>query len=219
MQVNNECSHKGLLAGLVLGRGVVIASSPDILKRRIESLISQRKTDEFPPEDLKVEVRNLLRSGGFKPSGRNKPASEYLAQAAKEDRFPLINNLVDINNYVSLLTGLPISLLDLDVVSERILLRYGTAGEKYVFNEAGQEIDITGLISVCSQDPLPGKPLGNPVKDSTEGKINPSTTSVMYIVFAPASWLSREELDKYLSLLEDLLREFGLCSTTQRLIA
>src|SRR3712207_7695492 len=44
----------------------------------------------------------LLRNGGFRPSGRNKPASEYLAQAAREGRFPRINNLVDVNNLVSL---------------------------------------------------------------------------------------------------------------------
>ena len=36
-------------------------------------------------------VRDLLRHGGFKPAGRSKPASEYLAAAFAEDRFPRIS--------------------------------------------------------------------------------------------------------------------------------
>jgi len=97
-------------------------------------------------------VRGLLRRGGFKPSGRNKPASEYLAQAAREGRFPRINNLVDVNNLISLESGLPISLLDLAAVGERAEIRYGAPGEKYVFNSGGQEIELAGLICVLLND-------------------------------------------------------------------
>ena len=74
---------------------------------------AQRATEDFPPPHVKEPIRALLPRGGFKPAGRNKPASEYLAQAAREARFPRINNCVYINNLLSLESGLPISLLDL----------------------------------------------------------------------------------------------------------
>ncbi len=59
---------------------------------------------------VKSAVRDLLRAGGYKPSGRSKPASEYLAAAAAKGEFPRINALVDACNVVSLHAGLPISL-------------------------------------------------------------------------------------------------------------
>src|SRR5262245_36025994 len=63
---------------------------------------------------IRTAVRDLLRHGGFKPAGRSKPASEYLVGALAEDRFPRINALVDTCNVVSLHSGLPISLVDVD---------------------------------------------------------------------------------------------------------
>jgi hypothetical protein len=36
-------------------------------------------------DDVRAAVRGLLRHGGFKPTGRSKPASEYLIRAANEE--------------------------------------------------------------------------------------------------------------------------------------
>ncbi len=35
-------------------------------------------------DDVRSAVRDLIRHGGFKPTGRSKPASEYLLKAARE---------------------------------------------------------------------------------------------------------------------------------------
>ena len=60
----------------------------------------------------KLLVRNLLRHGGFKPSGRSKPASEYLISAVEKGRLGSINAAVDCCNVASLHSGLPISVVD-----------------------------------------------------------------------------------------------------------
>ena len=127
--------------------------------------------EEFPPPTVKTGIRKMLKRGGFSPSGRNKPASEYLAQTAREGRFPAINNLVDINNLVSLEHGLPISMLDLDVAGEAIEIRYGRAGEKYVFNSMGQEIDLEGLICICLRDGGRGIAAGESGEGFDDGEI------------------------------------------------
>src|SRR4051812_32854911 len=49
-------------------------------------------------DKVRGAVRALLRHGGYKPSGRGKPASEYLQAAMAEARFPSINPLVDVCN-------------------------------------------------------------------------------------------------------------------------
>ncbi|NLF25745.1 MAG: hypothetical protein GX589_08855 [Deltaproteobacteria bacterium] len=209
MNIVNHLKSNGLAAGIVCARGVTISPSPTPLDERLRALVSRRKQEDFPPPDLKNSVRNLLRRGGFKPSGRNKPASEYLAQAAREDRFPFINNLVDINNYVSLYSGLPASLLDLAITGEAVSLRCGKTGEKYVFNEAGQEIDLAGLICICRDEGENSVPLGNPVKDSMLAKLSASTRSVLGVIFAPQEALSTEDLHSYAHLFGDLLKEHG----------
>src|SRR5262245_64895060 len=67
-------------------------------------------------DTVRAEVRQLLRHSGFKPAGRSKPASEYLHAVQCEGRFPAINAAVDTCNIVSLHSGLPISLVDLDLL-------------------------------------------------------------------------------------------------------
>src|SRR5262245_38786006 len=57
-------------------------------------------------------VRDLLRHGGFKPTGRSKPASEYLLKAVRDGLLTSINLAVDACNVVSLHSGLPISVVD-----------------------------------------------------------------------------------------------------------
>ena len=115
MRVSVTLHDPEFLAGVVLARGVKVGPSPESLIRLLDEATAQ----PTPDEPMKDPVRAMLRRGGFKPSGRNKPASEYLAQAAREGRFPRINNLVDVINLLSLESGLPISLLDLAAIGDQ----------------------------------------------------------------------------------------------------
>ncbi len=215
MQVINRLQQSGLLAAVVVARGVVVEQTSEQLKSLLDKLVDERKNQEFPAE-TKEAVRNLLKSGGFKPSGRNKPASEYLAQAAREGRFPLINNLVDINNYISLKTGLPISLLDADAILNAVILRHGADGERYVFNSASQEIDLEGLICACSENDTP---LGNPVKDSIPGKIKDHSTNVIGIMYAPSTGPLCEVAKVGLKEFADLLSSEGKAKEVETILA
>jgi len=127
-------------------------------------------------EAVKTAVRDLLRHGGFKPAGRSKPASEYLAGAAE---FPRINAAVDACNVASLHSGLPISLVDLDRVEGALAIRIAAAGTSYVFNPSGQTIDASGL--VCLFDAA--GPTGTPVKDAQRTKTHAGTRRTLSIVW------------------------------------
>ncbi len=172
----------GALVCLVTATVEIIRPSPAALAAELASLVTLRSAEDFPSAGLKDAVRGMLRGGGFKPAGRQKPASEYLAQAAREGRFPAINGPVDCNNLLSLETGLPISLLDADELGAGALIRIGAAGERYVFNASGQEMDLSGLLCVCAAD---GAPLGNPVKDSMRGKLKDGTRRLAGFIYAP----------------------------------
>ncbi len=218
MEVINSLRDFGFGVGIVIARSVSIKPASADLKSELDELVRQRQGEDFPPPLVKEAVRGLLKKGGFKPSGRNKPASEYLAQAAREGRFPSINNLVDVNNLVSLRSGLPISLLNLDVFGTGVILRFGRESERYTFNSAGQEIDLQGLICACAG--TTDMPLGNPVKDSIAGKINEDTKNVVGIIYAPLQTkIHSEQLQACVSEFSQWLAREGQTDEIETIVA
>ena len=147
---------------------------------------AQSVGEEHVPLETRQRVRRILRYGKYKPSGRGKPASEFLLRAALADEFPLVNPPVDVNNAISLETGLPGSIFDADLCGRDLLVRRGGPGEAYVFNPSGQTIDLQDLLLVCRQHEGLWEPCGNPVKDAMITKISPSTSSVIAVLYAPA---------------------------------
>jgi DNA/RNA-binding domain of Phe-tRNA-synthetase-like protein len=213
LEVVNALADAGLRAGVVAARGVAVTPADAGLAAELDRAVARAAGAGEAP--LKGAVREMLRRGGYKPAGRGKPASEYLAQAASEGRFPRINNLVDVNNLVSLATGLPISLLDLARTTERVTLRLGAAGESYVFNAAGQTIDLAGLIVACRREADGATvPLGNPVKDAMAGKITETTRDVAFCVYAPRAAVNAGALTDILAQLEALARAHGRSGRT-----
>lgn len=130
-------------------------------------------------EELRGAVRDLLRHGGYKPTGRGKPSSEYLVRAASEGGLPRINLAVDACNAVSLHSGLPISVVDQDRAQAPLRIGLAGASERYVFNAAGQEIDIEGLLNLFDA----AGPCANAVKDAQRTKTHPGTLRTLSILW------------------------------------
>ncbi len=128
-------------------------------------------------------VRDLLRHGGYKPTGRGKPASEYLLRAVTEGALSPINVAVDACNAVSFHTGLPISVVDLD--RARAPFRVAVAPERaaYVFNASGQEIDLSGLLCLFDAE----GPCANAVKDAQRTKTSPATRRTLTVLWGAAA--------------------------------
>jgi DNA/RNA-binding domain of Phe-tRNA-synthetase-like protein len=152
-------------------------------------------------DTVRENVRRLLRPGGFKPTGRSKPASEYLLKAAGEGRLDSINLAVDACNAVSLHSGLPISVVDLDRVREPLQVSVAPAGASYVFNAAGQVIDLRGLL--CLFDAV--GPCANAVKDAQRTKTDADTRRTFSLVWSTIELPGRasETESWYRSLLEE----------------
>jgi DNA/RNA-binding domain of Phe-tRNA-synthetase-like protein len=142
-----------------------------------------------PDASVKEAVRALLRAGGFKPSGRSKPASEYLIGAAEKGALSPINPAVDACNVASLHSGLPISVVDVDRVRGSLRVDLAPEGAEYVFNASGQVIDIGGLWSIFDDD----GPCAGPVKDSQRTKTHPGTTDTISVVWGTSALPGRAE--------------------------
>ena len=151
---------------------------------------------------VRAAVRGLLRHGGYKPTGRGKPASEYLLRAAGEGALASINTAVDACNAVSLHSGLPVSVIDLDRATDPLRITIAPPGTRYVFNASGQEIDVAGLIVLADA----AGPCAGPVKDSHRTKTHAGTTRTLSVIWGTRALpgLTAAATDWYRDLLADL---------------
>ncbi|MBX5481852.1 MAG: hypothetical protein IRZ16_08450 [Myxococcaceae bacterium] len=147
------------------------------------ALVSGLRLDFAAPvkgsEAIRSAVRDLLRHGGYKPTGRGKPASEYLVRASTEGQLASINLAVDACNVVSLHSGLPISVVDLDRARPPFRIGLAPEGASYVFNASGQVIDLSGLLCLFDAE----GPCANAVKDSQRTKTHAGTTRTLSIIW------------------------------------
>ena len=156
-------------------------------------------------ERVRAEARNLLRLGGYKPTGRGKPASEYLLKASELEPLGSINIAVDVLNAVSLHSGLPISVVDLELAKPPFRIGIADDEERYVFNASGQEIALGGLL--CLHD---GEgPCANGVKDCQRTKTRNETTETLSVIWGTSA-LS-DYTDRVFAWHRALLETCGAC--------
>lgn len=169
--------------GLVWAIGLDPGVYPAEFEEQLSVLLKSRQKDLTAEEDAtRKAARDILRFGRYKPTGRGKPASEYLIRAAREDAFPRISPAVDICNYISLKHLVPASVWDLDLAGLRVVARRGRAEESYVFNASQQEIALEDLLLLADSSDTP---MVNPVKDSHRTKTHAATRNVAGIMYIP----------------------------------
>lgn len=130
-------------------------------------------------EGVRAAVRDLLRAGGYKPTGRGKPASEYLVRAASEGALASINLAVDACNAVSLHSGFPISVVDRERAHDPFRIAIAPEGASYVFNASGQEIDLSGLLCLWDAE----GPCANAVRDAQRTKTTADTRETLSVIW------------------------------------
>ena len=163
-------------------------------------------------DEIRVLVRDLLRSGGYKPTGRGKPASEYLVRAADDGALGSINAAVDACNAVSLHSGLPISVVDQDKTRPPLRIATGEPDEGYVFNKSGQEIKVEGLLCLYDAD----GPCANGVKDSQRTKTGDETVRVLSLVWGSVDLV--EHTERTVAWYRELLERAGANTWTVTLV-
>jgi len=162
-----------------------MSSSPDL-----RALLTLDAAAPLSRDDsVREAVRALLRHGGFKPTGRSKPASEYLLRAVGDSVLSSINLAVDACNIVSLHSGLPISVVDLDRAREPLRVGIAPSEASYIFNASGQTIDLGGLLCLFDAE----GPCANAVKDAQRTKTTAETRRTLSLIWGTKSLTGRAE--------------------------
>jgi DNA/RNA-binding domain of Phe-tRNA-synthetase-like protein len=80
---------------------------------------------------------------------------------------------------VSLHSGLPVSVVDLDRAREPLRVGLAPSGASYVFNASGQTIDLGGLLCLFDAD----GPRANAVKDAQHTKTGAATRRTLSLIW------------------------------------
>jgi len=205
MNVENRIDSHVQLGCISIASLDMISPFP-LMEERLEELLHERAGDltEFEDE-FRLACRDMLRIGSYKPTGRSRPASEYLLRSATNSSFPRINPVVDLINYISLKYLVPLSLWDMEKVkADSWLFRTGHNEESYVFNATGQAIALQDLVTGYAVIQSDEQPIVNPVKDSLQTKTDENTRKAGIAIYYPSHWAGEPSLEYILEELTEL---------------
>lgn len=153
----------------------------------VESLIRERFSGRTPAQiDELAPARALYRAAGIDPT-RYRPSSEALMRrVVRGGKLPRINAAVDLANLAAVSYWLPIGLYDAGRIIGKVRLRLGREEEGY----PGIRKEWVGLAGrLLLEDE--GGPFGNPSSDSARTAVKPSTTRLLWVIFAPGDYPRR----------------------------
>jgi DNA/RNA-binding domain of Phe-tRNA-synthetase-like protein len=135
-----------------------------------------------------VATRAAYKALGKDPARYRGSAEALLRRVIAGKGLPRINNVVDVINYVSVESRLPVGLYDLAHVEGDIVFRAGRAGETYK-GIGKYDLNLEGLPVFC--DAL--GPHGSPTSDSERTMVTEATGQVLAIIisFGGADTLQR----------------------------
>lgn len=165
----------------------------DALAMRLSGEVTDPATE--PPV---AALRAMYKRLGKDPSRYRGSPEALLRRLRWGKELYRISNVVDVVNYVSLATRLPIGLYDLPLLSPPLTLRRGEAGEAY--DGIGKEkLNLEALPVLADVN----GPFGSPTSDSRRTSVTEDTREVLAVIFGVAG---REALETSVELLAEMLR-------------
>ncbi len=196
---------------------VEVANSSTALQDALNTLIDNKRQELEVPDISQLPPIKMGRKA-YKATGKD-PARYRLASEAllrrivKGKEMYFVNNVVEINNYISIAWGFPICAFDTGKIQGEVSFTVGTADDVYEGIGRG-DLNIEGLPAFA--DEL-GK-FGTPTSDSVRTQITEDTKQLTMAIVAFDGVTAA--LDEALSKLQEMLREYaGATQVSTRIIS
>ena len=170
---------------------VTVEKSPPELWKYINSYVKQARLSELTNQELidKPHIRDsrLFYKALGKDPHRYRISSEALIRRIISGKgLYRVNNIVDINNLISLTTMFSVGSYNLDNLGQKIYFRIGTANDSY--KGIGKDFINTENLPVFSDE---RGAFGSPTSDSERAMITMSSRNIATVVIS----FSKEPLD------------------------
>jgi DNA/RNA-binding domain of Phe-tRNA-synthetase-like protein len=182
LEIDGELKRQcpGLQVVCLHGSVEIAKSSPELLgllNTRAEELRAKGGEPSDHPEI--AATRAAYKALGKEPSRYRNSAEALLRRITSGKGLYFINNLVDINNLVSLESLMPVGTYDLAKVTPPLIFREGRSGESY--KGIGKDVlNIADLPVFADKD----GPFGSPTSDSERAMITGSTTAFAMMIIS-----------------------------------
>ena len=169
---------------LIQFRGVKIQETNPTLKAMLEGLGTEvtERYNAMTISDIPVvkAVRRIFHKTGVDPT-RYRPSSEALVRRVLKGKgLYFVNSAVDVVNYFSLKTLLPMGVFDADCVKPPLEFRAGRDGETY--QGVGRDVlNLSGFPLLADAE----GPFGSAVSDSVRTRVTNGTTKLLWVTFVP----------------------------------
>jgi len=185
--------------------GVETVATPEGLDQKLrtcEEKILQLAEPQAVLESAAImATRAAYKALGKDPARYRGSAEALLRRVIAGKGLPRINNVVDVINYVSIESRLPVGLYDLAHVKGDIVFRAGRAGETYK-GIGKYDLNLEGLPVFC--DAL--GPHGSPTSDSERTMVAETTTKIVVIII---SFGGTDGLERWAERLSEQLKQYA----------
>jgi DNA/RNA-binding domain of Phe-tRNA-synthetase-like protein len=154
-----------------------------------------------------LATRAAYKALGKDPARYRGSAEALLRRVIAGKELPRINNVVDVINYVSVESRLPVGLYDLAHVQGEIVFRAGRAGETYK-GIGKYDLNLEGLPVFCDAV----GPHGSPTSDSERTMVTEATQQVAAIII---SFGGAEGLERWAQKMCELLELHAAAQGTE----
>ena len=144
-----------------------------------ERRLSARTVARIGENTAVAATRDAYRAFGKDPHRYRNSAEAMMRRLAQGKGLYTINNVVEINNLLSLQSGHSMGAYDSGMLSGSLNWRVGQEGERYpgIGKEA---INLQGLPVLCDEQ----GPFGNPSSDCTRAMITNATKRLLFCIYA-----------------------------------
>ncbi|WP_019850787.1 B3/4 domain-containing protein [Desulfitobacterium sp. PCE1] len=205
VQISHDLKERwdNVCLGVLIYSANVEGSSPQLVEffqRTIDQLNNQYSMPEIADIPHVRSTRNAYKALGKSPSDYRNAAEAMLRRIVKSNGLYHINNVIDINNLMSVTTGYSIGSYDTEQLSELVELRRAPDGENY--QGIGKEaVNIEHLPTLY--DRLSA--FGNPTSDSRRAMIQTGNRTIMTVIY---SFDGKSDLQEVIDRYCELLRQY-----------
>ena len=207
MTFSIDSEIKSLCPNATLGiliYSVTVKKTSDSLLDKFNSTISELESKYVTEDIVKINhihtTREAYKALGKSPSSYRNASEAMLRRIVKGKGLYNINNVVEINNIISVCSGYSIGSYNLSCVSENITLKRVPDGENY--DGIGKSsVNIEHLPTLYDEE----GPFGNPTSDSQRAMIKEGERKVASVIY---SFDGSDDLEKWMAEFKSLLTEY-----------
>ncbi len=182
----------------------VESSSESILKeidKYCEDLIKKISLEDIASLSRIKDARELYKKLGKSPSKYRVSSESLMRRILQKKGLYKINNIVEINNLISLKSGFSVGSYNINNTQPPICLPIGKEGQKY--KGIGKDLINIENLPVLSDEI---STFGSPTSDSERAMI---TNDVSEIIMCIYSFSGKQEIEEYLKYAKELLEKYA----------